>query len=227
MTTDAMVEFPKINTLWKRDDRGRVIVGDYSEPEFEFLADRPWIWTEKVDGTNIRIGRPPLWSSKNADPLPYWIRGRTDNAMIPPRLLAHLVPLWQSLPWSATFPTLDAMSHVTLYGEGYGAGIQKGGMYRPDPSFVLFDVQVGSWWLQRSDVEDVAANLDVDVVPVVATATIAEAVELVRSGFDSAWPGARPEGLVGRPAVDLWGRKGQRITTKIKAKDLARTPPQG
>lgn len=214
----GLVEFPKINTLWKRDDRGRVIVGDYSESEFEFLVDRPWIWTEKVDGTNIRIGWRP--QDEGFDPLPLWIRGRTDNAMIPPRLLAHLVPLWHSLPWATTFPTVNVRSHVTLYGEGYGAGIQKGGMYRSDPSFVLFDVQVGPWWLRRSDVEDVAANLGVDVVPVVATSTIPEAVDLVRSGFDSAWPGARPEGLVGRPAVDLWGRRGQRITTKIKAKDL-------
>lgn len=215
-----MNEYPKINSLWMRDDRGRVILDQFAQPEYAFLADKPWLWTEKVDGTNIRIGWRPM--DESVDPLPSWIRGRSDNASIPPKLLGVLVGLWRSLPWAEAFPTVDVMSEVTLYGEGYGAGIQKGGMYRPDPSFVLFDVNVGGWWLRRPDVEDVAFKLGLDVVPIVAECDLHDAVGIVRDGFVSAWDEARPEGIVGRPAVDLWDRKGERITTKIKAKDIAR-----
>lgn len=110
---------------------------------------------------------------------------------------------------------------VTLFGEGYGAKIQKGGQYLRDRcDFVLFDVKVGDWWLRRDDVEDVAIKLGLDVVPVVTTAPIYWAVDKVQKGFDSAWKGATPEGLVGRPAVDLFNRRGNRIITKIKRRDF-------
>ncbi len=213
-----MIEYPKINTLWKRDERNQIIEGDYSCPEFGFLADLPWQWTEKVDGTNIRIGWRPM--DDHVDPIPSWIRGRTDNAQLPPKLVGHLIELWRSVPWAEAFPDLDVMSEVTLFGEGYGAGIQKGGQYRADQSFVLFDVKVGDWWLRRPDVEDVAAKLNLDVVPVVMESTIADAVQVVKEGFSSSWVSAAPEGLVGRPVVDLFNRKGERIITKIKRKDF-------
>ncbi len=29
--------------------------GEFAQPEFETLKDVQWEWTEKVDGTNIRI----------------------------------------------------------------------------------------------------------------------------------------------------------------------------
>lgn len=210
--------YPKIHSIWKRDERGHIVPGSWSRDEFEFLADRPWLWTEKVDGTNIRIGWRPM--DESVGPVPSWIRGRSDNAQIPPKLLAVLVDLWHALPWSTTFPDVDGTSAVWLYGEGYGAGIQKGGHYRPDPGFVLFDVKVGDWWLRRSDVEIVGVELGVDVVPLVAECPITEAIDIVRDGFKSAWPDATPEGLVGRPAVDLWNRQGQRVTTKLKWRDL-------
>lgn len=210
-----MSQYPKIHSLWKRDERNRIIEGDYSLPEFEYLAGCQWTWTEKVDGTNIRLSYdgPGFRGNEVA-----FIAGRTDNAQIPPHLLKHLVSLMRTMPFEQAFPGAAA----TLYGEGYGAKIQKGGgQYLPDRcDFVLFDVKVGDWWLRRPDVEEVAEALGLDVVPVVFEGTIPEAVEMVRSGFKSQWPSATPEGLVGRPSVDLFSRKGERITTKIKARDL-------
>lgn len=212
-------EYPKINTLWKRDERNKVVIGDYSLPEYEVLADVEWQWTEKVDGTNIRLGWTPA-SDFRSDLCIDLIRGRTDNAQIPPHLLNRLVQLHRDLPWSDVFG-VEPDTQVTLYGEGYGAKIQKGGQYLPDRcDFVLFDVKIGTWWLQRADVEDVARKLGIDVVPQVGVMSIAEAVETVRNGFKSEWPNATPEGLVGRPPVNLFDHRGDRIITKIKARDL-------
>lgn len=42
--------------------------------------------------------------------------------------------------------------------------------HRPDQDFVLFDICVGDWWLQRADVEDVAMRLGLDIVPVIGKA---------------------------------------------------------
>ena len=184
-----------------------------------------WVWTEKVDGTNIRLGWEPNCSPSEAVA---YIGGRTDNAQIPAFLLDRLVTLLTDRNdlFASTFP--DA-AWVTLYGEGYGAKIQKGGGdYIPDGvDFVLFDVKVttnnlSQWWLLPEDVAGVGASLGLDVVRTVATCPIDEAIRLVRwRGFESNWKNVdQPEGLVGRPAAGLLDRSGRRITTKLKWKDL-------
>jgi hypothetical protein len=215
---DAMPEYPKINSLWKRDPAtNRIIEGDYARPEFGYLESLDWLWTEKVDGTNIRLGYPDTPDFRGNEHA--WIAGRTDNAQIHPNLLTTLIDLMKQLPLEDVFSGDSAV----LYGEGYGAKIQSGGQYLPDRcDFVLFDVKVGDWWLRRHSVVEVGEKLGLRVVPSVSVAPIAHAVELVkRGGFVSAWgPTATPEGLVGKPVVDLWDRRGERIITKIKRKDF-------
>jgi hypothetical protein len=218
--TTTHPEFPKINGLYKRGEKGKIIPDEFSRPEFEYLRDLAWVWTEKVDGTNIRLGWDP---SDASDEAVTYIGGRTDRAQIPPDLLARLTELQETMPWHESFPDVDVP--VTLYGEGYGARIQKGGgNYIPDGvDFVLFDVKVGPFWLSRENVLDVGSKLGLDVVPFIANCTIGTAEKWVRDdAFDSHWPGVeRPEGLVGRPAVNLFTNGGGRITTKIKWKDYA------
>ena len=226
------MEYPSINSVFQRDPKGRFLE-TYACPEFEYLVDALWTWTEKVDGTNMRLYFPRNDPTASAGQCRdgfrgnehLWVKGRTDNAQIPPKLLNACVELLRGLPLEEVFS--DPMSEVVLYGEGYGAGIQKsGGLYRPEPSFVLFDVRVGDWWLRRPDVEDVAIKLGLDVVPIVMQTTLTKAVNFARMSvacgerFASQWPGAQPEGIVGRPAVDLWDRAGNRITTKLKFKDF-------
>jgi hypothetical protein len=211
--------YPKINTLYKRDDRGRLIDGEFSTPEIAFLSNLDWIWTEKVDGTNIRLGWSPDDEGVNVTQR---IAGRSDEAQIPPHLLDVLITLHQDLPWKEAFPAVESGDFVTLYGEGYGAKIQSGGNYRSDPGFVLFDVQVGPWWLHRNDVVNVAMNLGLDVVPVWSIGPIASALYNVREGLvQSKWgEKVNPEGLVGQPMEMLFDRKGERILTKVKRKDF-------
>jgi hypothetical protein len=115
---------------------------------------------------------------------------------------------------------------MILYGEGYGAGLQKGGNgYIPgDVSFILFDVKIGDVWLRRTDVGDIAWRLNVPIVPMIGSGTLAEAVVTVRDGFRSWVYGADrdAEGLVMRPAVELVSRIGKRIIAKVKTKDFKR-----
>jgi len=208
-------EYQKIQTIYKRDmsNKGRIIEGQYSLPEFDYLKDNEWVWTEKVDGTNIRID---------------WVRGlgrkfdgKTDNAQIPAFLYKRLEELFPPEKLDSAIKTEDA-DFLTLYGEGYGAKIQKGGgNYKSDGvDFVLFDVLVDSWWLKRPDVVEIAKTLDVAVVPIMGTGTLCEAVEMVRDGMKSVWGNFDAEGLVMRPSVELQTRAGHRIITKIKHKDF-------
>lgn len=46
-----MKSYEKINTMFKRDmDTGKIIYGDWSQPEFEYLKDNIWVFDEKIDG---------------------------------------------------------------------------------------------------------------------------------------------------------------------------------
>lgn len=215
----TFIEYHKIDTIFHRDGRGRIVEGTYARPEFEYLADREWLFTEKVNGTNVRLNYDGSDTFRGNEHL--YVAGRTNQAQLPPHLLNRLVEVLRAAPIEEVF---DGTTDVTLYGEGYGARIQHGGgQYNPDGvDFVLFDVQVGGWWLRRADVEDVATKLGLDVVPVLGRGTLAQAVELTRAGFPSArWPGVTvAEGLVLRPAVELFDRGGRRVITKIKHQDF-------
>ena len=51
-----MKEYHKIEGLWKRDaETKKLIPGAYRNAAVGLLADFPWRFTEKVDGTNIRV----------------------------------------------------------------------------------------------------------------------------------------------------------------------------
>lgn len=207
-----MKEYHKIQTVWQRDPETRfktLIEGAWATPEFEYLRDNLWRFTEKVDGTNIRV----MW-----DGAVVTFGGKTDNAQIPAHLYNALAAMFPAEKMTSAF----GEDPICLYGEGYGAKIQKGGgNYRPDQSFVLFDVRAGDWWLRRADVNDVSTKLGIDEVPLRGTGTLSDLVEIVRNGFRSRWGDFFAEGLVARPDVELFGRNGERIITKLKGKDFA------
>lgn len=203
-----MQEYPKIQTVWKRDPDGKILAGEFATPELEFLSQCEWEWTEKVDGTNIRV-------FCEGEYIEYG--GRTANAQIPAKLVAHLHQTFEVAAFAAIF----AGAPVTLFGEGYGAGIQKGGgNYRPDQGFILFDVLVGRWWLRRDDVLDVASKLGIPAVPVIGRGSLPDMCVGVQT--QTSLLGAPvPEGIVARTPEMLLARNGQPILAKIKRKDYA------
>ncbi|MDR3367005.1 MAG: RNA ligase family protein [Prevotellaceae bacterium] len=214
-----MTTYQKINTIYKRDMTGnakRLLVGEWSQPEFEYLKDNRWEWTEKIDGTNIRVH----WNGEQA-----LFGGRTDKADIPEHLLQMLQEKFTPELLRQVFPPSDVeQPSVTLYGEGYGMRIQKGGNYmRKQVGFILFDIRIGAWWLRRADCEALAQQLGIPIVPVVGYGTLQEAVDFVKKGFKSTIAENKDydaEGLVLKPAVDLLARSGQRVITKIKHCDF-------
>jgi hypothetical protein len=210
-----MKEYHKIQTVFHRSPESNfktIMEGKWALPEFEILKDLEWIWTEKIDGTNIRI----LWDGTTVR-----FGGKTDEASIPTFLLNVLQDIFTTEKMAAKFGTTDA---VCLYGEGYGAKIQKGGNYLPDKtSFILFDCQIDKWWLQRDRLEDIATTLGIDIVPIIGRGTLLKAVEYTKTGFKSTIAVNKDytaEGLVMKPPIELFNRKGERIIAKIKARDF-------
>lgn len=207
-------EYPKINSIFKRDPETHQFTGEYSRRVFEYLADKEWEGTEKVDGTNVRLKVGV-------------INGKTDKAQLHGDLVKACIPYLDGALWGSVFE--DDAHLFTLYGEGYGAGIQKGGLYRPDKAFVLFDVSythpdMGPGWLCRKDVDDIANKFGMPAVPVMATGTLDSWVGHIKAGTfkeSQLHPGAQNEGVVLRPTVELRDRMGARVITKLKFKDFA------
>ena len=211
-------KYHKILSLFKRNMAGdkKFIIGDWSTPELEYLKDNQWVFTEKVDGTNIRI----MWDGKEVV-----FGGRSDNAQLPVPLTMKLDELFKRMEprqkFAEIFP-LEPELDVIFYGEGYGAKIQKGGgNYIPDGvDFVLFDVAINGLYLERHNVEDIANKFGIKIVPIIGHGTLEEAIEMTKKGFKSQWGDFTAEGIVARPKTEMRTRRGDRIITKVKYRDF-------
>lgn len=216
--------YTKINTLYKRDEKKKIIIGDFSAPEFEYLFDNKWLAYEKIDGTNISV----YWDGHNME----W-HGKTENASIPAHLFAKLNQLATPEKLAEVFPLKydeegnELPMKVIIYGEGYGKKIQKAGnqYLKDDCNFRIFDAKINGWWLDMENVKDIADKLGLEMPVCYGEMTLREAEEKVRNGFVS--PIAEDtsliaEGLVLRPVLQLFNRKGQRIIVKVKYHDYKR-----
>lgn len=212
-----MKKYPKINSLWKRDETKKytIMPGVYSDPEFEVISK--WHVTEKIDGTNIRVFYDPESEAVR-------FGGRTDRASIPTHLLAYLQDTFDSTNIKSAFPDLEAP--VTLFGEGYGPKIQKGGgLYRSDPAFALFDVVIGRWWLTQEAVTLIAEKFEIPRVPVFGVMSSGDAIALIEPGGLKSEISAEPkfaEGIVCRSEPLLFYRKGGPVMWKLKIVDYAK-----
>ncbi len=216
--------YPKIKGPFKRDQKtGKVIWGDWTCPEFETLKDIPWEYTEKIDGMNIRIS-----FDDNGKPT---IGGRTKRALLPTELTNSLVEYFQDFDREYIKENLCG---CTLFGEGYGPGIQKGDGYGDKQDFVLFDaVTAGGTWFRHDDLQKLALELPVlgslNVVPQIGSMysskplTLVGAVRCIKDdGCKSAigQQSIEAEGLVARAPHGIRDYQGNRIICKLKCKDL-------
>lgn len=211
-----MIEYTKIETIFERDTEGtkKLIEGKYRNETVEYLKDNQWVCCEKVDGTNVGI----VWDGHKVT-----FQGRTERAQMPDFLVNRLTDMFGGVVNEELFEQKFGEKQAILFGEGYGPKIQKsGGKYRSDVSFILFDVYLPEQrlWLRRDAVKDIAKTFGIDVVPVVLTGTLQEAVDFVKQKPKSTIGEADMEGLVCKPLVEVLDRRGKRVIVKIKVGDF-------
>lgn len=210
-----MKEYIKIETPFERDTEGskKLIENKWRNETVRYLRSAKWQFTEKIDGTNISV----VWDGHKVE-----FHGRTERAQIPAHLVNRLNVLFGGETNEELFEQTFSETPMILYGEGYGAKIQNGGLYRDDVDFILFDVYQpdSDVWLKRESVEGIAKTFGVDVVPIILEGDIDNAVEYVKQKPMSTIGKAPMEGLVGRPEVELKDRLGKRVIVKIKTKDF-------
>jgi len=208
-----MKEYHKIETLYERDEKTKkLIMGKFRNETVGYLKDNKWVFTEKIDGTNVRV----FWDGHKVT-----FSGRTDTSQMPSHLMNKLFELFGGEINEQMFEQKFGETSVMLYGEGYGVKIQNGGLYRSDVSFILFDVEIDGLFLKREAVEDIAKYFGLEIVPIVLTGTIQDGVDFVLNDPKSTIGNATMEGVVGRPEIELFDRRGERVIVKIKRKDFS------
>ena len=212
----------------------------------------------------IEVSKEPIWNGGNPDTVigvrfNVEYKGKTDNAQIPPKMLKFmqdnfpedkvlaalglkkeiLESEWVDHKWTyddGETPNYEAIPNLyTIYGEGYGLGIQKGGNYIKDGvDFRVFDVKVtckyhkgnmkvDEIYLNTDARNEIANKLGAYIVPFYGYLTIDEAIEVVRKGIITGmWanPNLVEEGLVLRTDCGLLNRQGKRLIVKIKTEDF-------
>lgn len=213
-----MTTYPKIETLFDRDDTFRVDPTRLRRPVYATISQ--WVATEKIDGTNMRL----IFERSAAGFVLFDARGKTDNASIPPQLLKNCVDTGERVAADVqSIMSEHGLDRLVLHGEGYGAKIQSGGKYRPDQGFILFDVQAGDVFLSDEQVSKTADRLSLPRVPVLGVMSLDEIVTLTRTGFlsaEAADPTLAAEGIVARTVEPLYDNRGERLIIKLKTKDF-------
>ena len=207
----------KIETPFKRDMDGskKLINGDFRSEALEYLSLMNFDWTEKVDGMCMCV----RWTGHEFE-----IEGHTKKSQIPNDLREYILEHFTSNEAEELIEQNFSDTIVEFYGEGYGAGIQKGGGYSDEKKFIMFDIYLPETdlWLTRESVDDIAKALDIESVPVLLVGNLYNAIHYVKD-HDKTTIGKKEaplEGLVGRPPVELKDRFGKRIIVKVKKKDF-------
>ena len=209
-----MEVYHKIKNIYERDNNSKKIIeGKFTDETIEFLKDNKWEFTEKIDGTNIRI----IW-----DGYKVYFAGRTEKAQIPSELGNRLFELFGGEKNEQIFEQKFGNTPITLYGEGYGKGIQSGGLYSDTQEFILFDVKINDNWQERENVEKIAEYFGIRTVPIVLTGTLEDGVKFIKNKPLSqiAKQEYLMEGIVGRTIKELKDRSSNRIIVKIKVNDF-------
>lgn len=205
-----MKEYHKIKWIYRFDEKTHLPIQELDE-YFNDIKDNQWIFTEKIDWTNIRIIRD--WHKPE-------FAGRTDNAMIPPRLLKRL----QEVFMEELFEQKFWEQPVILYWEWYWGKIQKWGVYKDTEDVILFDVEINNTRLKRENVEDIANYFWVPIVPILCMWTLDEWIAHVRDWIrkDQDWLVCKwvIEWLVWTPEWWYLDRMWKRIIVKIKQDHL-------
>jgi len=112
---------------------------------------------------------------------------------------------------------------VYIYGEYFGAGIQKcGSRYIQNGNdFLVFDIKQQGWWTPKDVRDALCKGLNLNTVPFLGVMTLKEIEDKVRAGFATQFdraadPTMLEEGIVARPTIPLCDGSGNRIIVKVK-----------
>lgn len=212
--------YHKISGPFKRSatDLKKVDVTKFVSPTVELLTHSDiWLFTEKIDGTNVRL----IWDGHN---LSY--NGRSNNADLHKDLKKVLDGLWtERVGLEQRIEELFGEREVIIIGEGYGPGIQKGGgNYAAEKSFIAYDVMVDGKYLAYDTSRALLTELSIPALQAISEypASLGWGIDIVANGLYSQFGNKDfyAEGLVAITDRPLYDNNGNRLIVKLKHEDL-------
>lgn len=210
--------YSKIDTAEARSETGsrEIIPGKYRTKAIEYLAELPWIFHEKIDGTNMSA----FWDGHRV-----WINDRRGLNKTPKPVMDLMQSIFCTPEAEELFEQLFKDRKATIYGECFGASVQAvGKLYSDTLRFSVFDVKVEGRYLEYGDemFDRVLGAFGLDSVPFAMICTLRKAIDFVKTQPKSLINEQAPmEGLVGRPKVNLFADDG-RVIVKIKVRDYVK-----
>ena len=210
MSDVVPMTYPKMENLLKRDlaipKMGYTAEHFRSKFMLQLQYAKCWWAVEKLDGMNMRV-----CFSREKDRFCFW--GRTEKAQLPPQLVESMDELFNGR--IREHPDFEEAAWLvdgtTLFGEGVGPGIQKGGSdYGSVKHFVLFDIY-NTRWLDWADVKAFANHWSIPVAPDYGLDDIRSAFYLISLTPSSKYAikstGTRrpAEGVILRPEHEMIG----------------------
>lgn len=237
-----MFEYGKTENIFARDDETKKLIGVFRVPEVGLIDPGQWIATEKIDGTNVRLTIVPAEDGGDYEIFGSFqtiLKGRSDAATLPKGLAWEMPIETQDNPGVLTelYEALELPPHtvVTFYGEAYGAGIQKGGIYSSEKRIRVFDLVTsrprlirGEWshsWRPYSQLLEAARIVGLTPVPELPRMSLEGYLAAVAHGFstritDEGGTGGEAEGVVIRTDPYVYNFRGSRVFAKIKTRDF-------
>lgn len=213
-----MLEYPKVESLFRRDEKTGKVNGEIRRREFDLVTH--WVVSEKIHGQNVRI----QWDNDNERVI-YGSRKQVGPDSLPKDLIAFLDSKFTVEKMKEAFGN----NPVVLFGEGYGPGINGGGNLAKQKQFALFDVWMKEkFWLEPDQLEGFGEFFGIETAPVLkGLLTLQEIIPMVRKGFNSTvalkntGETVIAEGVVCRTYPQMFMKDGSRLQFKLKTEDFA------
>ncbi len=212
-------KYSKFNSPFKKDEK-YLNTNELSQ----YFPKGRWIKTEKVDGTNIRIiltkqdeeGNREIFVGSRKLILEEKDKGSQTYFHCIKDVNLHKIKEYFK----------DVNSTVIIYGEGYGAGVQKGGIYSKEKNYRVFDIRIGEAYQDFEFVKKVCIDNQLNLIPVmteVEEITYEECLNSLENFTHTLLnegDGGQPEGFVYKFEPVLLNKYGERLIFKVKHKDF-------
>ncbi len=215
---NKFTKYEKFNSPFKKDDNF-INTMELSQ----ILPVGIWIKTEKIDGTNIRIilTKPDEEGNREIHIASRkFILNQEDKSS---KIYFDCIKEVNLHKIKEYFKEVN--STVTIYGEGYGAGVQKGGIYSKQKNFRVFDIRIGLAYQDFKYVEKVCIDNQLNLIPIlgqVEEITYKECLTSLNKFKDTllkGGDGGKPEGIVYKFNPVLLNKYKERLIFKVKFKD--------
>jgi len=211
--------YQKIPTLYKRDPKTGKVKEEYSAPLYKYLEGLEWVFTEKIDGTNLRI----YWDGYNLKFL-----GRTDDTNWAEAQIEYLNTTFNHEGFKGLIEEKFGSKPLVLFGELFGAVgncriMDYGSHYNPNGYGVrFFDVKIAGKYLAYTNARGFITDLGQEFVPEVFRGDLSEGkIQLLKLPSTSVGkPHLIVEGFVAQPLMQIYNEKKERVIVKTRIEDF-------